>query len=298
MRDARAAEERAREAKPTSSRAPRRHAETTRRRARRRSDPPSLIAPEERAREAEPTSSRAPRRDGLRSLVVAIVDGEAEAVAGAGDAKRRALPASGSPRTREGRGRRQPDGAETSTGRRGQGSSPLRLSTRRRAPRLLTSRADHGDHGGGRGRGPRDRRSRPGRRLQPPSWASLRQRRRSIRREPGASRSEVPRAPSPPPVGEAQKPPCRKRRSPCRKRKPPCGKRSPTPRQRTIRPSSEAEDPAGKDAGSGWGAQTPMKSRWPKFRSSFDWKIFDAALSMSYSTRRNENVRVSTSNVV
>ena len=206
--------------------------------------------------------------------------------------------ASGSPWTCEGRGRRQPDGAETSTGRRGQGSSPLRLSTRRRAPRLLTSRADHGDHGGGRGRGPRDRRSRPGRRLQPPSWASLRQRRRSIRREPGASRSEVPRAPSPPPVGEAQKPPCRKRRSPCRKRKPPCGKRSPTPRQRTIRPSSEAEDPAGKDAGSGWGAQTPMKSRWPKFRSSFDWKIFDAALSMSYSTRRNENVRVSTSNVV
>ena len=32
------------------------------------------------------------------------------------------------------------------------------------APEPLTSRARHGDHGGGRGRGPRDRRSRPGRR--------------------------------------------------------------------------------------------------------------------------------------
>ena len=110
----------------------------------------------------------------------------------------------------------------------------------------------------------------PNARAPPPS---ARWRGAALTASPPWTASTVPRAPSPPPVGEAQKPPCRKRRSPCRKRKPPCGKRSPTPRQRTIRPSSEAEDPAGKDAGSGWGAQTPMKSRWPKFRSSFDWKI-------------------------
>ena len=41
------------------------------------------------------------------------------------------------------------------------------------APRPLTHRAGHGDHGGGRGWGPRDHRSRPGRRLQPTSWASF-----------------------------------------------------------------------------------------------------------------------------
>ena len=105
-----APEERAREAAPASN-APRLGTRVTpRRRARLRSHTPSLIAPEERAREARADLERAPTRDALRSFVVAIVDGEAEAVAGAGDAKRRALPASGSPWTREGRGRRSRTG--------------------------------------------------------------------------------------------------------------------------------------------------------------------------------------------
>ena len=81
-----APEERAREAAPASN-APRLGTRVTpRRRARLRSHTPSLIAPEERAREARADLERAPTRDALRSFVVAIVDGEAEAVAGAGDA--------------------------------------------------------------------------------------------------------------------------------------------------------------------------------------------------------------------
>ena len=155
------------------------------------------------------------------------VDGEAEVVAGAGDAKRRALPALGSPWTGEGRGRRsrtgprgaraggararrvfgyrrggEVPGADDARTRRRSSESLARRTTEgvaalrrgsatpsaastgpyRRvasahgtpiAPRPLSPRADHLDHGGGRGWAPRDHRSRPGRRLQPTSWASF-----------------------------------------------------------------------------------------------------------------------------
>ena len=225
----------------------------------------SLIVVEERAREARADLERAPRRDAGdpatsrptevgRALAHRArrageggasrprtrpetgraaqprrreVDGEAEVVAGAGDAKRRALPASGSPWTGEGRGRRsrtgprgpraggararrvfgyrrggEVPGADDARTRRRSSESLARRATEgaaallrgsatppaastgpcRRvasglgtslAPRPLTHRAGHGDHGGGRGWGPRDHRSRPGRRLQPTSWASF-----------------------------------------------------------------------------------------------------------------------------
>ena len=127
------------------------------------------------------------------------VDGEAEAVAGAGDAKRRALPASGSPWTREGRGRRSRTGPRRS---RAGGARARRLFRYGRdgeppshLPSAPTTWTTEGGGDGARGTievvqgGGFSRR--PGR-------AS--ERRRNTRRQPSVSRSGVPRAPSPPPV--------------------------------------------------------------------------------------------------
>ena len=127
------------------------------------------------------------------------VDGEAEAVAGAGDAKRRALPASGSPWTREGRGRRSRTG---SRGPRAGGARARRLFGFRRGgeppSHSLSAPTTRTTEGGGDGPRGTIEVVQGGGFSRRPGRAS--ERRRSIRRKAGASRSGVPRGPSPPPV--------------------------------------------------------------------------------------------------